>query len=96
VATALKRRYRQLSRDAVVVQPHHLGNQPKIDSGSRRGRAYRRALDKVMQMAQEVRPGERQRPKKPTEDLLIGRDPSIDCDGELLELVRRTGLHGLH
>jgi hypothetical protein len=49
-----------------------------------------------MQMAQEVRPGERQRPKKPTEDLLIGRDPSIDCDGELLELVRRTGLHGLH
>ena len=95
VATALKRRYRQLSRAAVVVHPHHLGEPPKSDSGSRRVRAYRRALDTVMQMAQELRLGERLRPKKPTEDLLIGRDRSIDFDGELLELVRRTGLHRL-
>ena len=93
VATALKRRYRQLSRTAVVVHPHHFGEPPRIDSGSRRVRAYRRALDTVMQMAQELRLGERLRPQKPTEDLLIGRDPSIDFEGELLELVPRAGLH---
>ena len=93
VATALKRRYRQLRRAAVVVHPHHFGEPPKIHSGSRRVSAYRRALDTVMQMAQELRLGERLQPKKPTEDLLIGRDLSIDFGGELLELVLRTGLH---
>jgi hypothetical protein len=48
-----------------------------------------------MQMAQELRLSERLRPTELTEELLIGRDPSNDFDGELFELVRRTGLHRL-
>lgn len=92
VATALKRRFRRLSRAALVVHPHHFGEPPKIDSGSRRVGVYRRALESVLQMAWQLHLGERLRPTTPMDDLLIGRGRSIDLDGELFELARRTGL----
>lgn len=91
VAIALKRRFRPLGHAVVVVHPHHLAEPPKIDSGSRRVKAYRRALEANLEMARELRLGERLRPKTPTEDLLIGRERSIDLNGELLQLALRSG-----
>lgn len=93
VAIALKQRFRQLGRAVIVVHPHHLAEPPKIDSGSRRVKAYRRALETILEMARELRLGERLRPKAPIEDLLIGRERSIDLNGELLQLALRSGLY---
>lgn len=92
VAIALKQRFRRLGR-AAVVHPHHLAEPPKIDSSSRRVKAYRRALETIFEMTRELRLGERLRPKTPSEDLLIGRERSIDLNGELLQLALRGGLY---
>lgn len=92
VATALKRRFPRLGGALIVVHPSGFGDPPKTSASARRVRAYRRDLEAEMAMARALRLGERLRPKSPTEDLLIGRDRSIDFNGELFELARRTGL----
>lgn len=94
-AVALKRRFRRLGRAVIVAHPHHLAEPPKINASSRRVQAYRRALEGILEMAQELRLGEKMRPRAPTDDLIIGRERSLDLNGELLELARRSGLYRL-
>ncbi len=93
LTAALKRRFRRLDQAVVVVHPGHLGEPPKITGSARRIEAYRRALERALTTACELHLGACLNPKNPTQDILIGKDRSSDQPDELVELVRRTGLH---
>jgi len=89
--TALKRRYRQLSRAAVVVHPHHFGRAPRKirheRRATRRGQGLTaRALRYVMQRVGETGLGERLRTVKSHEDLSLDETSVARFRGELLNL----------
>lgn len=94
VARALKKRFRRLGQAVITVHPHQLGTAPKANADARRVTTYRRALERLLPIATDVRLGAVLRPKAPSDDRLVVRGHPLSFDEELLELVRRTRASG--